>query len=257
VVYGNGADLGNFKFFADDLKTMSLGKKYKTVSIVPAMTRDAFFAAVESFGARQSIAELHIFTHAWGGGLAFGYDSAETNSKRASVAAEKRRLKKRVTYTEFLSAEYGILFTDNLVTGPYSSKRASLQKLFSPFATIQIWGCNSGISNWEYSDSNLDGSPLYDPAVQPDPSNEANGFWWRVLNTQNVPKPSAAQAVADFFGRPVRGALSGSSVQVFHKKTWISSSAYKKATTRWPGESQLLQLKPDKGSYVEFKPSGK
>jgi hypothetical protein len=257
IVYGNGADLGNFKFFADDLKSMALGKKYKIIGIVPAMTRGEFFAAVDAFGAKQPIAELHIFTHAWGGGLSFGYDTHETNARRAFVSSEKERLKKKITYLEFLNTEYGTLFTDNLITAPYNSKRSALQSLFSPFATIKIWGCNSGISNWAYSDSNIDGSALYDPNVQLDENNEAVGYWWRALNTQNVPKPSAAQALADYFKRPVRGARSGSSIQVFHKKTWISSSAYKKSTTRWPGEAQLLRLQPDKGTYVEFKPSGK
>ncbi len=254
MLYGNGDTLGNFKDFADDLKTRSVGKTFKKVDIVSALSRDAFFAALEAFGAKQPIGELHIFTHSWGGGLAFGYHTPQTQNERSIKYNETIRRKRKITYDEILAAETGILFTDDLLRVPYSSKRSALQKLFAPFATIQIWGCNSGVDKWIYSDEDASNASVVDDTYMLDPGNEAIGYWWRALNKRNSPKPAAAKALATFFDRPVLGATSGSSVQVLRKGGWISSTAYRQQTGRWPTEKQDLRLQPDKGSYKKFLP---
>lgn len=257
VVYGYGAELGDFKAFADDLKTTDLAKRFKIVEIVNATLRSDFFKVLESFGAKQMIGELHIYTHAWGGGLAFGYKTRVTQENRSRVYQQTIARKRKIQYIEILDTEIGILFTDDLIRSPYNSKQAALRVMLAKDAFIKIWGCNSGVANWRYSDSNVDGSALYDEAVQLDPNNEAIGYYWRALNRQNTPKPAVAQAIANFFNCPVYGATSGSSVQVQYKGTWISSDGYRKATKRWPTEAQILRLHPDKGNYKKFDPTGK
>jgi hypothetical protein len=109
-------------------------------------------------------------------------------------------------------------------------------------------------ADWRCSDNYPDGSSVYDPTIDVDPVNPAFRYWWRALNTHNVPKPSVAQAIADFFGTPTFGARSGSSIQVLYKEQWVSSTRYKTSTSKWPGEAQILRLHPDRGDYLEFKP---
>ncbi len=249
IIHGRGADLGNFRFFVEDLKSMSVAKKYSNDAIVSAPTRDAFFAAVHAYGSRRPLAELHIFTHAWGGGLAFGYDSPLTNSKRVIEYSNLKTPRRRATYLEVLEAEIGIVFTDDLLRSPYANQRAVLRRYLTPSATIKLWGCNSGMTNWLYHDENI-----ADQSYHFDPSNPAINYWWRALNTQRTPKPAIAKAVAGYFGRPVYGATSGASIQVLHHEKWIVPAAYRKATGRLPGEPQLLRLQPDRGEYKKFLP---
>jgi hypothetical protein len=254
IVCGNGAELGNFRAFADDLKSMFLAKKFKLVEIVDADTREAFLMALEDFGQRQPIGELHIYTHAWGAGLAFGYKTSRTQAQRKTIYQQSINRKRKIGYEEVLNTEIGILFTDDLIRQPYSTKKLALRALFVQTATIKLWGCNSGVSSWVYSDADASGASVTDEAFQLDPANEAIGYWWRAINKQNSPKPAIAKALATYFDRPVLGAISGSSAQVFRKGTWISSDNYRKQTGRWPTEAQSLRLNPDKGNYKEFKP---
>jgi hypothetical protein len=224
------------------------------VTIVSTPTRDAFFAAVEAYGRVRPISELHVFCHSIGGGLAFGYDSRLTNTRREirqlaignwQLAIVNRRV--RAGYIEVLNSEIGILFTDDLLRPPYAGMRSALQKHLTPFATAKLWGCNSGVANWIYHDQNVT-----DQSYNFNSKNPADGYWWRALNTQHAPKNSIAKAMATYFNRPVFGATSGSSIQVKHGSNWISSSTFKKITGHMPGEPQLLQLHPDKGPYLRF-----
>ena len=34
--------------------------------------------------------------------------------------------------------------------------------LLVPGGKLEIWGCNSGIAHWEYSDEDAAGNPVYD-----------------------------------------------------------------------------------------------
>jgi hypothetical protein len=253
-VYGNGADLGNFKFFADDLKRRELGKKYKVVGIERTITCDAFLSAITRFGRLQPIGELHIFSHSFGGGLSLAYGDSFVEGAIDNAESYAVVRKRRLTYAEVIQALPGSLITDRLVSPQYVAKKAEIQKLFSPFATIKIWGCNSGRNNYVYSDGNGAGGETTDQSFMLDADNEALGYFWRALNTQNVPKPAVAKAMAQFFDRPVFGAKSGSSIQVKDRARWISSTQFQKIHRRPAGERDDLRLNPDFGGYVKFMP---
>jgi len=116
-------------------------------------------------------------------------------------------------------------------------------------ASMKIWGCNSGITGWVYTD---DDSATHHSVS--DQNASADFYYWRTLNTRNVPKPSIAQALADYFGIRVYGAGSGSHIEVQRRGEWITSDKFKAETGRWPGAPQTLRLHPDRGVYKKFDP---
>jgi hypothetical protein len=70
ILYGNGGELGNFKFFADDLAT-DLAKKYKKENIKSMyVNRGAdFLNQIASHDvSKWQIKELYVFSHSIGGG---------------------------------------------------------------------------------------------------------------------------------------------------------------------------------------------
>jgi hypothetical protein len=119
-----------------------------------------------------------------------------------------------------------------LLTDDYLTKKAlkvkNNKKLFSSTAIIKFWGCNSGISNWVYSDT----PPAY---------------YWSALNEKNVPKPSVAQATADFFQRETFGATSGSHIEFLVNGKW-------QIMKKQPKNHKGIGLHPDKGDYNSYKP---
>ncbi len=74
------------------------------------------------------------------------------------------------------------------------------------------------------------------------------------INEANTPKPSIAQAMAKYFDRKVYGATSGASIEVKHKKSWISSQQFKDSVGHWPSGTLPHRLVPDKGAYNEYLP---
>jgi hypothetical protein len=122
--------------------------------------------------------------------------------------------------------------------------------LFDERATIKLWGCNSGIGDWVFSD------PVDPQGTQwtTAPAVAGQYYYWRALNEAYIPKPSIAQAFANFFGVPVWGATSGSHAEVKRNGDWVTTDRYHKETGRWPSEKQLLRLKPDKGTYARLAP---
>jgi hypothetical protein len=103
--------------------------------------------------------------------------------------------------------------------------------------------------DWKYSD------PVDATHSTADPAATALVYYWRALNEQNVPKPSIAQAFADYFGITVKGALSGANIEVKSDGKWISSKAYKDKVGHWPGPKQIVRLQPTKGNYNDFAPA--
>jgi hypothetical protein len=257
VLYGNGAELGNFKFFANDLATQFVqDRKFDRANIIikPTLSGAEFFSALIGIPPSRKIKELHVFSHSIGGGLYLGY--------RLGAAARFRQdaLRPfpypftpgapRISYDQVLATEYkAAILTDHLRWPPFSEAQAQLRAKFSAGATIKIWGCNSGVSGWVYTDEDSSGN------LVPDQNAPANYYYWRALNTRNVPKPSIAQAFADFFGVTVYGAGSGSHIEVWYHGRWITSTAFKGATGRFPGEPDILRLHPDRGDYNPFSPS--
>ncbi|WP_444996429.1 hypothetical protein [Aliikangiella sp. IMCC44359] len=242
IVYGDAGELGSFKIFSDNLKE-ELSKKYKKV-IVQHVNRDiAFFNLIKSVGAKEEIAELHIFSHSIGAGIFLGYKDTSIASNRIALWRMAEKNRRKVTYHEVVRTETGAIQTDDFVSGALIKQKALLQKKFSKKSFIKIWGCNSGIDGWVYSDNGV-----------VDPKDNSEAYYWRAFNEFNKPKPSIAKAFAKFFNLKVYGAKSGASIEVQFNKKWISSQQYKDKIGHWPSGSLPHRLVPDKGSYYEYLP---
>jgi pimeloyl-ACP methyl ester carboxylesterase len=143
VIYGRGADLGNFKFFADDLVTTELASYGKSnISINNVERRDAFFQLL--LKPPLIIRELHIYSHSIGGGLYLGYKDHDLDRDRGIAAANG----KLGSYLTVLNTEKGAVLTDDLIRPPYIGYRDRIRANFDSNAKIKIWGCNSGVTNW-------------------------------------------------------------------------------------------------------------
>lgn len=242
IVYGNAGELGNFKVFADNLHK-DLSKKYKKV-ILKYINRDTgFLKLINSVSSNDKIAELHIFAHSIGAGIFFGYGDISVDASRENTFLTARSAGRRVTYNEAVGTEVGALQTDDLKTGAFLKQRLGLQSKFSADAFIKIWGCNSGVENYIYSDSG---------AV--DPNDTSADYYWRAFNEFNKPKPSIAKALAKYFNCKVYGAKSGANIEVKYNKRWISSQQFRKNIGHWPSSVLPHRLTPEKGAYYEFLP---
>lgn len=238
IIYGRGGTLGSFTPFAESL-SKRLVPTYTEAGVVVKNIerRDDFIDFVHKPGTGFSIKELHIFSHSIGGGLFPGYQDPAIGALREAAYEKAQKAGRDVTYDEVIAAEVGAVFTDNFVEGRLPGIKAAVRANLASGATLKIWGCNSGIAGWVYTD---DGGPYY----------------WQALNTRNVPKPSIAQAFADYFNVPVQGATSGSHIEVQHKGKWITSDAYKKQMKKWPSGALPHRLHPDRGNFQEFTPVG-
>lgn len=248
VVYGRGADLGNFKYFADDLVTTELTSfDKKNIVIKNVERRNGFFDLFNNPPFAFKLKELHIYSHAFGAGLCLGYKDPALGIARNAFTDLARG--GRATYLTVLNTEEGTVFTDDLIRIPYKDYRGKTAPLFSKDAKIKIWGCNSGIVNWTYSDEDRNGNDVYDLDAP------ASYYYWRALMEQNTPKPSIAQAFANYFQVTTYGATSGSSIQVKYQGSWVASAKFLKTTgRRFVTEKDVLRLGPDKGVYNEYKP---
>lgn len=247
VFYGRGDSLGNFKFFADDLVVTELaGFDKKNIIIKNVERRKDFFDFLNTNPFPAKIKEFHIYSHAYGGALSLGYHDPVIGNSRALIADTKKGGK--ANYLSVLDNEVGSLFSDDFIRKPYSDFKPKLQGLFAKDAKIKIWGCNSGVEGWTYSDS-LGSTYVYEPDAP------ADYYYWRALNELNVPKSSVAQAFANYFQVKTFGARSGSSIQVKYQGVWQSPASFMKKTKRKTvGEAEILRLSPDKGDYYEYVP---
>ncbi len=243
IVYGDGGELGSFKVFGESLEK-ELKRKYKKV-IFQYINRDAkFFSLLSTIDiSKEEIEELHIFSHAIGAGLFLGYKDPIIAASRNTLVAIKSKMGTKVTYSEAVKTEIGAIQTDDFKVGGLAKNRADYQKRFSSSAFIKIWGCNSGVKGWVYSDGGV-----------VDPKDRSVVYYWRAFNESNIPKPSIAQAMAKYFSCKVYGANSGASIEVKHKKSWISSEQYKNNAGHWPSGTLPHRLVPDKGVYNEYLP---
>jgi hypothetical protein len=262
LLYGNGYDLGNFQFYADDLAAQLVReKKFDRANIIIKQTLNgaAYFSALMAVPLNQKIKELHVFSHSIGGGLYLGYHVADAGAIRAAAANAFPHpftgTGPRISYDQVVATEYqAALLTDHLLGPAFTGAQAQLRAKFSAGATIKLWGCNSGVSGWVYSDEDSSGHLVSDQNAP------AEHYYWRALNTRNVPKPSIAQAFADFFGVAVYGAGSGSHVEVWYNGSWVKADAFVRATGRQPGsrrgprDPDILRLHPDHGDYNRFSP---
>jgi len=247
VFYGRGDSLGNLKFFADDLVVTELaGFKKENIIIKNVERRKDFFEFLTTNSFSAKIKEFHIYSHAYGGALSIGYGDPLILNSRGLLADTKKGGK--ANYLSVLDNEVGSIFSDDFLRKPYIDYKAKIQSLFTKDAKIKIWGCNSGIEDWQYSD-NLGSTRVYDADAP------ADYYYWRAINEMNVPKLSIAQAFANYFQVKTYGATSGSSIQVKHNGAWQSSPSFLKQTGRkFVKESDILRLAPDKGVYNEYVP---
>lgn len=241
IIYGDGGELGNFRTFAD-----SLAKELSNTGMsseVKYINRDFdFFNLIESTGDGE-IAQLHIFTHAIGAGIFLGYKDAVVSAQRNMTWQRARNAGRTVTYEEVVQTEIGAIQTDDFFINPIKNKRDKLRKKFSAGSLIKIWGCNSAVENWTYSDDGV-----------VDPNDRSVPYYWRAFNEKNTPKRSIAQELANYFDQPVYGAHSGASIQVKYNNKWISTKHFKQVVGHWPSSTLPHRLVPDKGEYREHKP---
>lgn len=230
IIYGNGAELGDFGQFAKSLqkeKEKSYEKEY--IIIESIQNKNTLMQYLLNFS-KFKIAELHIFSHASGGGLYLGYHNQESgDSRNAAYNFAENIEKRKITYEEVVNAEIGALLTDDLVTTTAIKNQSTYRLKFGtnkPF--IKLWGCNAGISDWVYSDS-------------------AGLYYWSALNEKNTPKPAIAQAVASFFNVDTFGAKSGSHIEFSVGGKW-------QILAKQPAKHNGIRLHPDRGDYNIYKP---
>lgn len=243
IAYGDGGELGNFKLFADTL-AKKLKKVYSKV-IVEYTNRDhKFFDLIKSVdSSKEELAELHVFSHAIGAGLFLGYKDQAISMLRQRAFAKALNSNSRLSYRQVVNIEVGAIQTDDFKVGKLLASQDELRKKFAKDGIIKIWGCNSGVNGWVYSDGGV-----------VDPNDKTEPYYWRAFNEFYSPKPSIAQVFATFFNVPVYGATSGANVHVKHKNNWISSAEYKKQVGHWPSGSLPHRLIPESGVYNEYLP---
>jgi hypothetical protein len=244
VLYGLGGHLGNFDLFARTLVGTLIAKYGRHAVFKEQITRrDDFFDYLESapLAPAHKIAELHIFCHSVGAGIFLAYgDPAvqELRNQALRVAAPGK-----VNFLQALAAEDGAILSDDFTRSPYIGQQAAIQANMAPDGFLKLWGCNSGVPGWIYSDNNV-----------VDPADTSESYYWRALNERNVPKPAVAQAFADYFQRPCYGATSGAHIEVYNHGHWESSGRYKREVGRWPSGALRHRLTPDRGAYRRFVP---
>jgi len=250
LMHGRGGDLGNFKVFSDSHKK-EIQKADKDAIIVQESIDRArrFREVLEAWPVANKIKELHIWSHSIGAGLFLGYHDPLLSTARNALIAQVTAMGRNPTFEEVRTTEVGALFTDDLLASPYTATKGIVAPKFAKGAFIKLWGCNAAISDWVYSDTAADGSLIVDPA-------DTNAvYYWRALNERNRPKPSIAQALADFFGVRVFGASSGSNIQVLKDGAWQGTDAYHKKFHKFPPGSLPHRLHPGKGNYGAYDPT--
>jgi hypothetical protein len=241
MIYGYGADLGNFGVFAEHLKSSLIGKYGKNIHLEYIDDKFQFLEFFNKMNLGFKVRELHIFSHAFGGGLALGYHLHADDQLRQQLWEQSVRRGFRVTYDEVVKTEKGLLLLGDLHRQEKDPVRMrALREKFTPGAMIKIWGCMSGLVH-RFSD---------DPGT----------YYWEALNTPYIgpegPKNSKpfAQHLANFFGVKAYGALSGSHVEVWYEGAWIKSDQYKMKVGTYPSPKLKHRMHPDVGDYAVFLP---
>jgi hypothetical protein len=242
IIYGRGDELGDFRVFADYLKKDLTPTFADNIRVINIEQKAVFFSYLSNFKESFLIKQLHVFSHSIGGGLFLGYGGSAGANSRVNAYKRAKRLGRNVTYEEVRDAEIDAVLSDDFLNPSIRTLKTAIQSKFSTNAQIKLWGCNAGYEGWVYGDDDWDGDGIPD-------------VYWSMLNTRHIPKPSVANAFAQFFNLKVFGARSGSHVEVFEGGTWITSQEYKNSHGRWanPAHTQH-RLQPDHGPYYEYNP---
>ena len=250
ILYGYGNHLGNFGVFASSL-AQTLRERYGRdgVLVKEVVRRDAFFSYLASPPLRpgDQIAELHVFAHSIGGGIFIAYGDLAVANRRDEAFERARRAGRRISYQEVLDTEVGAILSEDFFRSPYEQMGGAVRSHMVADAFVKLWGCNSGVTHWVYSD----GRHGHEVTRASDTSVP---YYWRALNERNVPKPAVAQAFAAYFGRVCYGATSGSHVEVLSRGHWESTGRYRAETGLWPSGAMIHRLQPDRGDYRAFHP---
>ena len=250
LMHGRGGSLGDFKVFSDTHRK-AIMRADKDAVVVQESTERAkrFREVLESWPSANKIKELHIWSHSIGAGLFLGYQDPTIAAERVALVTRTQAAGRNPTFDEVRENEIGALFTDDLLVSPYTATKATVRPKLQKDAFVKIWGCNAAIDNWVYTDTGPGGALITDPA------DTSATYYWRALNERNRPKPSIAQAFADFFDVKVFGASSGSNIQVIHGGAWVSTDAYHKKFSKHPPGTLPHRLHPTKGDYNAFTPT--
>src|SRR5438876_3984698 len=140
ILYGFGADLGNFRLFADDLLAdlIRLKKFTRThVMIQETLSRAAFMDTLSTIPSAFKIRELHVFSHSIGGGLYVGYHEPAATSAREAAAMHAIAKNTKITYDEVLNAEIGGILSDHLLRDPLVRDKNALRAKFAAGAFMK------------------------------------------------------------------------------------------------------------------------
>lgn len=238
IIYGRGGDLGDFKIFAEYLKK-DLTAVYGDNIVIANITRKKEFLSFLSLTKfRFKIKELHIFSHAFGTGLALGYKDPSISRERELFVKNDlnnyyETNKFDGLYKKIIELEKGILFIDDLLEASPAIADA-VRKIFAPLeAFTKIWGCNSAVEEWIY---------------------DYNDTYWGALNYKLNPKPSIAKSFAAFSKVRTFGAVSPSHIEVKVNGKWMTSQDYKNIHHQWPSSAFRHRLEPDSGGFIEKLP---
>ena len=105
------------------------------------------------FRGRMKIKELHIFSHSIGAGLFLSYGDPAVARLRVQAIRRAALARRNITYREAVEAEVGAILVDDFIRPPFLGMRAAIRANFEAGAFIKIWGCNSAITGWIYSDN--------------------------------------------------------------------------------------------------------
>lgn len=238
IVYGRGGDLGSFAVFARTLKKDLCTRYGENVMMKSIERKTEFLQFLSDTDFGYPVQELHIFSHAFGTGLALGYQDADLSRRRQDFVEReldayytKNRLDE--LYDRIIQLEEGIVFVDDLLDASSSMKTSVQSKFTAERALVKLWGCRSAHAAWEY---------------------DYNSPYWGALNYKRNPKPSIAQTVATFCGVVTYGAKSGSHIEVRDGSKWVTSDTYKSKYGR-PASGQLPhRLEPDSGGFIAHNP---
>ena len=183
ILYGYGSHLGNFAVFASSLAQTLRGRYGRDgVLLKETVRRDAFFSYLASPPLRpgDQIAELHVFAHSIGGGIFIAYGDSAVDQRRNQAFKRANDAHRRITYQEVLDAEIGAILSEDFFRNPYEQMGSAVRSHMAHDAFVKLWGCNSGVAHWVYSDG-PDGHEITRP------SDTSVAYYWRALNERNVP----------------------------------------------------------------------
>jgi len=127
MIYGRGADLGDFSVFANSLKRELAPKYAGEIDIQNVERKVDFFALLKKPKLPGRIRELHIFSHSIGAGLFLGYGDLTIQAARNRALRMATPPGRKLTFEEVLNTEVGAVLTDDLLTTTAQADKAAIR----------------------------------------------------------------------------------------------------------------------------------